>query len=248
MLTRQLGLTLLLPAAALAQPPAAAPDLERVTQQIIEQTNQFRRAEGRGSVAVNAKLAATARDFAAFMARTDMYGHEADGRQPADRAKKHGYDYCLVAENIAYAFRSPGFTTEELAKQFVTGWQNSPGHRKNMLDPDVTETAVVIARSETTGYYYAVQLFGRPRSASIEFRIINRAGVAVRYAVEDRDYDLPPNVTMTHQLCRPEVVTFRWPSATDAPAAPTVRPTAGDQYTVVRGAGGGFEVKRMDGK
>jgi uncharacterized protein YkwD len=240
MSVRQLGLVLLVPAAALAQQPAAAPDLERATQLIIDQTNQFRRAEGRGSVAVNAKLAATARDFAAFMARTDMYGHEADGRQPADRAKAHGYDYCLVAENIAYAFRSPGFATEELAKQFVTGWQNSPGHRKNMLDPDVTETGVAVARSPDTRLYYAVQLFGRPRSASVEFRIVNQAGVAVRYAVEDREYDLPPNVTMTHQVCRPTAVTFRWPDGV------TVRPSAGDRFAVVRGAGGTLGVKKVD--
>src|SRR5689334_15910645 len=159
----------LTPPAARAQvgPDPKNPDLDRAARQVIDQTNQFRRAEKRGDVTINAKLMATARYFADFMARTDKYGHEADGSDPAGRAKKHGYDYCLIAENIAYVFSSEGFTTEELAKQFVEGWKNSPPHRKNMLDPDVTETGVAIARSTTSGKYYAVQMFGRPKSMTI---------------------------------------------------------------------------------
>ena len=88
----------------------------------------------------------TAQAFADYMARTDRYGHTADGNQPSDRAKARGYDYCIVLENIAYAFNSEGFTGEKLAGQFVTGWQNSPGHRRNMLDPDVTETGVAVLK------------------------------------------------------------------------------------------------------
>lgn len=38
--------------------------------------------------------------------------------------------YCIVSENIAHQYNSLGFTTEELAEQFVQGWKNSPGHRK----------------------------------------------------------------------------------------------------------------------
>src|SRR5205085_9863408 len=123
--------------------------------------------------------------------------------QPADRAKEHGYDYCIVLENIAYQYDSTGFTTEKLGGGFFTGWKESPGHRRNMLDPDVTETGVAIARSADTGYYYAVQLFGRPKSLRIEFRIANSTGAVVRYKVGDREYDLPPGVVMTHEVCRP---------------------------------------------
>jgi hypothetical protein len=36
------------------------------------------------------------------------------------------------------------------------------------------------AQSET-GYYYAVQMFGRPRSKSITFRVANKSGTTVEY-------------------------------------------------------------------
>src|SRR5437868_401202 len=104
-------------------PPAAGPDFARAAQLVIDQTNRFRQDQHRPPVAVNAQLMATAHDFAEWTARTDLYGHEADGLQPWDRAKKHGYDYCLVAENIAYVWRSAAFGTDELAKQFVDGWE-----------------------------------------------------------------------------------------------------------------------------
>jgi uncharacterized protein YkwD len=221
-------------AAARAQAPPAGPDLDRAAQQIVDRTNRFRQEQHRLAVTVNDKLSATARDFAGWMAATDFYGHEADGRPPADRAKAHGYDYCLVAENIAYAWRSTGFTTEELVTQFVEGWQKSPGHRKNMLDPDVTETGVGVARSGDTGLYYAVQLFGRPKALKIEFKIANRAGVAVKYKIGDQAYDVKPRTIMTHELCRPEEVGL---VAADGSPAAKVRPANGERYAVVQTEG-----------
>jgi uncharacterized protein YkwD len=43
----------------------------------------------------------------------------------------------------------------------VEGWKRSPGHRRNLLAREATQTGVAVARSDQ-GYYYAVQLFGRP--------------------------------------------------------------------------------------
>src|SRR5207253_2501467 len=123
----------------------------------------------------NRALADTARDFAEFMARTDRYGHEADGQQPSQRATAHGYGYCMVAENIAFQYSSAGFRSGELARRFVEGWKQSPGHRHNMLEPDATETGVAVAQSPKSGRYYAVQMFGRPQALRVAFRIANRS-------------------------------------------------------------------------
>jgi uncharacterized protein YkwD len=71
-----------------------------VVEHLINRTNAFRQQEGRPPVASNPQLAA-AHDFATFMARTDRLSHTADGRTPEARAKTHGYDPCLIAENIA---------------------------------------------------------------------------------------------------------------------------------------------------
>lgn len=142
----------------------ASPELDRVEAAIIDRTNQFRRDEGLRKVDVDRKLARAARAFANYMADTGKYGHDADGKKPSQRVKGQGYDYCLVSENISYQYSSKDFSTEELAGRYVEGWKNSPGHRRNMLEPAARDTAVAVARSRS-GYYYAVQLFGRPQSA-----------------------------------------------------------------------------------
>ena len=216
-------------------------DLTRTAELIVGRTNAFRKDQGEEPVQPDEKLMATARYFADYMARTDEYGHTADGSRPADRAKKHGYEYCLVSENIAYAYDSRGFTAQKLADKFVTGWKESPGHRKNMLDADVTDTGVAVARSETTGYYYAVQMFGRPKSRAIEFSIDNRSGDEVTYAIGDESFTLPPRYVRTHTLCRPGRVAFHWPGEKAEPT--TLTPRGGDKLVVARD-GDGFRVRK----
>jgi hypothetical protein len=161
---------------------------------------------------VNTKLADAARDFAAYMAKTGRYGHTADGSNSADRAVRHEYDYCIVLENIAFAFDARGFTPEELGKALVGGWKNSPGHRKNMFDLDVTGTGVAVARSEKTGYCFAVQVFGRPKAMALEFGVENRAAETVSYRVGEKLFSLPPRHTRTHEQCRPVEVVCELPA------------------------------------
>ena len=82
-----------------------------------------------------------------------------------------------------------------------------------MLEPDATETGVAVARNPESGYFFAVQMFGRPKSLAIEFRIANRSGETVRYRVDDQTFDLPPRYTRTHQTCRTSEVTFLPPNS-----------------------------------
>ncbi len=222
---------------AVQDPPGAATeskpvDTSRAASLIVRKTNEFRQEQGRPEVDVDPELAETARYFAGYMARTDKYGHTADGKRPSGRAEEHGYEYCIVSENIAYQFDSTGFTVEALAEGFVEGWENSPGHRKNMLDPDVTETGVAVARSDETGYYYAVQMFGRPESEAIEFQVVNHSGAEIRYQIGDRTVPLPPRVSRTHRQCRPSELTFRLPGGEGE--SKTVRPGPGDRFLIVK--------------
>lgn len=219
---------LLLLAAAWAAPAARAADLDQAEQRIVEQTNRLRRAQGLPGTVQNRQLDAAARGFAQFMARTGQYSHQADGRQPVQRTRAAGYDECLVAENIAFQHSSAGFGTQELAEGFFDGWRNSPGHRRNMLDGDATETAVAIARSDR-GRYYAVQLFGRPASQSIRFEIGNRGPQAVRYELDGKPFELPPRSTRTHTQCGVPDLRLQLPGH----AAPELaRPAAGDRLRV----------------
>ena len=87
------------------------PDIPRTETAIIEMTNAFRRGEKLSPVKPNAELTTTARLFAQYLAKTGRFAHEADGRQPGDRAKASGYKFCLIAENLALNLDSRGFET-----------------------------------------------------------------------------------------------------------------------------------------
>ena len=126
---------------------ADIPDLARTELAIIAATNAFRRDERLGPLTRNAALDQTAKLFASYLAKSGRFAHEADGRQPADRAKASGYRYCTVAENLALNLDSRGFTAEKLSSEAIQGWKESPGHRKNMLLRHVTEIGVGVAQA-----------------------------------------------------------------------------------------------------
>jgi uncharacterized protein YkwD len=225
-------------------PPAEAVKVERspaAAELIVQQTNEFRQSENLEAVQVNAKLAETAQYFAQYMAKTDAYGHTADGNRPAGRATRFGYEYCLVSENIAYQYSSLGFETEELASRFVTGWKESPEHRKNMLEPAAIETGVAVAQSPSTGYWYAVQMFGRPKSQAIEFTITNRSTVDVSYTIDERTFLLPPRYSRTHTRCRKSEVDVE--AQREAALDTTVTPASGERF-VIEGQGGELRIQK----
>ncbi len=183
-------------------------DLKQVCHQIFALTNRFRSQHNRGELRINPELTRAAQDFAEYLARTDSFSHTADGKSPSQRVREHDYRYCLVAENIAEEYNSSGFTTSSLAGSFVTGWRHSPGHRKNMLDGDLEDIGIGVARSKRTGRYYAVQDFGRPKSKAIVFRISNESDASIRYVVDGQSFSLDPHFTVTHTRCRPPELDF----------------------------------------
>jgi uncharacterized protein YkwD len=209
--------------------------VERVADMIVKQTNRFRRRKGREAVTVNAELTETAREFADFMAETDKYGHEADGTRPWERARKHKYVYCALSENIAMERTFADRSVAHLARFFVSGWERSPGHRKNLLDPDVLETGVAVAVSENSGICYAVQMFGRPKSATITFQIENNTDHEVTYRIGTTSATLHPEGTDIVPQCVPTDVVFTWPRSEGESA--TFHPAEGDRFIISKQAG-----------
>ncbi len=214
-------------------------DLARVEALVVAGTNEFRRQEHLGAVAVDGHLEAAAREFAVFMARTAKFDHDADGRTPSLRVQAHGYDFCLVAENLAYEYNTADFETSDLARRLVEGWKASPGHRANMLKADAIDTAVALARVVAKGAprYYAVQLFGRPKSARVQFRVSNPSDTAVRYRVEGREYVAQSRQARTHTECGPAPVFFEIAGEASFTAQ-------GGERFVVRREGGRVSVRR----
>jgi uncharacterized protein YkwD len=216
-------------------PPARADAAEH---EAVAKTNAFRTAEGRAAVAVDAALEAAAREFARYMAKTGKYGHRADGRTPAERAKAHGYQYCVVLENIATVYRSSGYDAPSLADALVEGWKKSPEHRRNMLDPDVTQTGIGVAQA-APGRYYAVQMFGRPKRLAIDFSVRNETERWMDYRTAGRSYSLAPLNERMHVACRPPGLTIALP---DRARPFSTRPPDGARYVIEGSASGGYAI------
>jgi uncharacterized protein YkwD len=115
----------------------------------------------------NKKLAEIARSHSLDMCVRDYFNHiDPDGLSPTDRAKKAGFNTTIkgknyiregIGENIfasqAY-MESGGVKTPEMekmdvvAQKAITGWMNSPGHRKNILNPGYTQEGTGVAVSK----------------------------------------------------------------------------------------------------
>jgi len=193
---------------------------------VIEGTNALRHAQRLDAVRPEARLTRAADEFAAYMARTGKYGHEADGRDPTARALAHRYDYCLVLENIAYHYNSLGFRTAELAKHLVDGWRDSPPHRRNMLNAGVTDIGVGVARA-ANGHYYSAQMFGLPRSAGVKFEVRNESTRTVRYRLGEDAREVPARSVRTHEICTPQTLRFEGLAGGEA-----LTPRSGDRFVI----------------
>ncbi len=198
----------------LPKAPGADADAQVVAAEVIERTNAFRKKNGLPPLSTSTELGKAAKGFARYMAKTQTYGHEADGRTPAQRAGAAGYRYCAVRENIEYEYDSRPIESKTLGKALFIGWRESPHHRENMLAREVIEIAVAVARAPDSGAYFAVQMFGRPLSAMVKFRVQNATRSAQGYAITAPDmarseHSIGPGVTRTHGFCEAVTVIAR---------------------------------------
>ncbi|SLN47281.1 Cysteine-rich secretory protein family protein [Roseivivax jejudonensis] len=101
--------------------------------------NQYRAQNGLPALRYDRTLEAVAKDHAVDMVRGNFFSHRgSDGSKVSTRAKRHGYNYCRVAENLAKGYGRAG--------DVVRGWIGSPAHRRNMLLRDVRDYAMVKAQ------------------------------------------------------------------------------------------------------
>jgi uncharacterized protein YkwD len=156
------------PAPAAPKPLEPAPTkatLNANEQKVIEGTNAFRRSKGLAALEADVRLILIAQAHARNMARQDKFGdsdkngHVLDGNGMEYRMKYGGYQFARVAENVGFEN-----VRSDPAAAMLDGWKLSPGHRRNMLLPDVTEIGVGAAQGKS-GRWYFVQLFGRPPDA-----------------------------------------------------------------------------------
>lgn len=113
-------------------------------------TNEYRMTMGLRALALDLNLVQAAAGHSLEMRKLRYFAHEspkAERRTPTQRATKAGFKGSAVGENIAQGYRSP--------RAVHRGWLTSPGHHRNILDPDWERMGVANSSD------YWTQVFGR---------------------------------------------------------------------------------------
>lgn len=135
---------------------ADAAAMESIWQSdLLHHVNTVRAAHGIAPVQWNTKLAEAAATHAADLQSCGKLAHEGcDGNLLPQRAARAGYAFRRITENLALC------TCDAAA--VVKAWLQSDGHRRNLLDPAVTEMGADTRADEADMRRNQwVQVFGR---------------------------------------------------------------------------------------
>ena len=145
------------PATTTTPGDATDTDLDRIREEIVEQTNALRRENGLPALTMDDDLMHAAQVRAEEAAANLAYRHT----RPNGSSFKSVLRYSgsmTAGENIGMKDDNLKDVPENLAEIQVDSWANSSGHRQNMLDADYTAAGAGIAQ-DPFGMYYIVQLF-----------------------------------------------------------------------------------------
>lgn len=118
--------------------------------EVVRLVNIERGNAGLGPLAKNNALCQAAAARASEL--TTLFDHtRPNGTLCFTILEEYGISYTTCAENIAAGQPTPA--------EVVNGWMNSPGHRANILNADVTEIGIGLVYTEDAYHYYWVQLF-----------------------------------------------------------------------------------------
>ena len=143
---------------------------------VYELANQARMQAGAGRLHWDTALAAAALYHCQRMVAEGPIAHRYNGEPDlAARAGQAGAHFSLIEENVAIGSSAEGVHQE---------WMNSPGHRTNLLNPEVDRVGVAVV--ESRGVLYAVADYAREvqslSSPQVEARVaamIRPSGVSI---------------------------------------------------------------------
>jgi len=132
---------------------AANAQLQRTDSErkLFESVNRERAAQGLSPLQWDDHLFKAARKHALLMLDLNQLDHQLPNEPGLEaRLAEAGARFAVIAENIAIG-PDP--------QAIHNGWMNSPGHRKNILDPRLTSIGIAAVRGP--GGLYAVQDFSQ---------------------------------------------------------------------------------------
>ncbi len=131
-------------------------------ENIVNLTNQARVAVGLPALHVNAKLASSAQAKAEDMLQNQYFAHTSpSGVSPWYWIGRSGYSYIKSGENLAVHFAQ--------AEDVEAGWIASPGHKKQIMDPDFVDVGVGVVQGtfEDVPTYFVAEHFGEPQTEKV---------------------------------------------------------------------------------
>ncbi|MCA0971255.1 CAP domain-containing protein [Halobacillus litoralis] len=119
--------------------------------EVVRLTNEAREKNGLKPLKMSPAVNEVAQTKSEDMAEKDYFSHTSPTYgSPFDMLKQFGVDYRTAAENIAAGQQTP--------KQVVDAWLNSSGHRKNIMNQNLTHIGVGFAQD---GQYWTQMFIGK---------------------------------------------------------------------------------------
>ena len=135
------------PAAAAAVPAQVTSEGAQYANTVLNKVNELRSSMGLQPVTRYQELDAVAQDWSEQQAAANNMSHR------PDFTSVYPQGWTTGSENVAW--RTSGGDTGAL---IFEQWRNSPGHYKNMTDPDVNSIGIGFAQT-SDGRWYATQNF-----------------------------------------------------------------------------------------
>lgn len=129
-------------------------EIESLEAQCLDAINRERESRGLGSLEFSADLLEVARDYSRWMAEEKFFSHtDPTGGNVRQRVNNAGIKWRALGENLAYA---NGYINPVAAS--MSGWMESPGHRRNILDAAFRKTAIGVWIADD-GTVYFTEIF-----------------------------------------------------------------------------------------
>jgi len=150
--------------------------LQPEAEQLLALANESRAAHGAGRLKWDPELANAARQHCLRMAAEGPISHQYRGEPDvSERAGQAGAHFSLIEENVAIGPDAAAIHDE---------WMHSPGHRTNLLNPDVDRmgAAVVVSRGvlyAVADYSHAVAELSAAQIEATVGRLVRARGVSL---------------------------------------------------------------------
>lgn len=200
------------PAAAAAVPAQASADGAQYANTVLNKVNELRSGLGLQPVTRYQELDAVAQDWSEQQAAANNMSHR------PDFTSAYPAGWTTGSENVAW--RTAGGDTGAL---IFDQWLNSPGHYKNMTDPNVNSIGIGFAQT-SDGRWYATQNFAayNVSNTTLTQTTSTTSNTTTTTTNTTTTNDTPPSDTPAPQPT-PET-TSSTPTTETTPAAPVAPP------------------------